>query len=150
VLVAVLGFLVSWIVYLKLGQIQRFVRTIRPENFTHWQLYKLLQYNVHFLQLLQDINQIYSKALFIFIILNGPLNALILMALLMRPLSVGFRIFYLLILITQFMYNFGVHLLAAILTPKFHAPAKRMATLSIVSKRCAGLRVKLTLARYIE
>lgn len=114
-----------------------------------------LRENVHVLALIIKANDIYGRALFLFLLVNCPLNCALVALLLLgeQPFPVQFFIF--IFVLQQFIAILAIHLLVAKLNDRIHLPVRRIMHLAtnderIVDGSGCSLNFRYRIAAYIE
>lgn len=166
VLTGVLGLVVALISAIKLKQVEEYVKetisaistsstrksSLSPVSISSF-LNRFLTQNDISLRWLSDVNRIYGVAILGYMLINMPLNAILMMMLLMGKLKRSLIMVVVILAATQMLIIFVINLFCAILSRQLHRPAKCILRLSIRESegRLRWLsRVRLKMAFYIE
>lgn len=150
-IVAHFGVIIMLMGALRLTQISRFINSLTPSNLKHrLNLPSFLKRNDFTVRLAPDINRIYGKAIFAFLLVGLPTNSILIMMLANRHLlSISVQLIFLVIVLFQVFFLFIIHLSSALIVLKIHRPVKRLMSISI-GYRGLSLSWKLKLTRYFE
>ncbi|KAI2804968.1 hypothetical protein BLOT_003957 [Blomia tropicalis] len=138
--------------YIKLNQI----RQLLYSNHKYSRMPTIIEYQT-FLTLISETianfrvgNYSLGRALFAFMIVNGPISCMLMAALLNNNFdSMVFFTFNLIYAIQQLPCLFGVHVLIVTLNANLHRPVKRMIHLSIHDRKLVKMsRLKLKIHNY--
>lgn len=168
ILMATLGIVIGQLFILKLGQLRRmlFPRSTKQALFGRFSLYRyssFLRENTACLTFITSVNRLFSRALTAYILVNCPLNAMLMTVLLMTPttrhsqasLSVEIQFFTVVSMLQQWLCTFAVHLQEAALNERLHRPSRRALHLVATlggdrwAEKHGRLAVKLKVAQYI-
>lgn len=149
----ILGVLLAAVTYVKFKQVEQYVCSLKISNFSFIS-FSILSYHMNLsLKLLADMNHIYGIALLILMLVNLPINALILMLLFMGKLNPSLLVLAVIIAFFQTFFISIVNFCCAVLSLRFYHPAKRFLSLSyrLQEKKCfLPLKTKLKMAFFIQ
>lgn len=152
---AILGFLSTWIVYTRLGQVHSLLKRVAPHRFTGHQFTSFLQDNAAYLPVLTDLNRVHGRALFYYILICYPSNASLISIIFGNSKrSILLRLIFVFIAILQMLIIFVCHLSVTRMTDLYHRPVKLLLRVNLLSrdinsKTQGALPVKLKLSHYI-
>ena len=172
-LTAVLGILVGVISAIKLQQLKVFVNgsmgsisaASSTMNSSPTHLLACINtffgvfsaHNVVSLRWLADVNRLYGPSIFGFMLINVPLNAILVMMLLLGRLKLALVPVVFCLVAVQMLIIFAINLAGAVLSRQLHRPAKKILRLSLLSQslgvkwlKWQQFRLQLRMALYIE
>lgn len=149
-----MGTIAAIILYRKCGQLEAYLKF-------HLNIHQLhdkessffLKETVLALVYLDNFNAIYGIVLFAYILINMPINALLLMMLFVNgKLSFTVQLVFVLMCITQILFLLAISYACALLSLKFHRPAKILLGSVAKPKNWSqqSLLTQLKLLRYLE
>lgn len=94
-------------------------------------------------------NRLFAKVLLVFMLVNCPLNGLLVCSLIVGQIAPLKMIFVGPVALEGFVFIFGIHLLTASVNKKIHQPSKQFVRLSLHNKYCK-LKLRLRLHHFIE
>ncbi len=150
IVTASFGYLSAIIGYFRLNQEEYFINSISIQQFNVYHLKVILNLKIQTLKYIEDNGLIYGKALFLYLLLNIPANAVFIMMLIFSPMKLFTYCVFCVVVLLQLAVVFAVHLFTAFLSIKFHSPVKRIMQFQVKSKPMKGLNNQLKLIFYIE
>lgn len=105
----------------KLKQIERIARN---EKFSSLKFYSIRQIDKQLLQLIKNTDQTYGMMMSIFLLINYPTNAYLIMIFFIKKISIMNKIIFITIIIYQFSFIFLFHLIATRYAYHIHRPVK--------------------------
>lgn len=149
-IVAHFGVIIMLMGALRLRQVSRFINSLTPSNLKYrLNLPSFLKINDFTVRLAPDINRIYGKAIFAFLLVGLPTNSILMMMLANRHLSLSVQLIFLVVVFFEIFFLFIIHLSSALIVLKLHQPVKRLMSISL-GYRGLSLSWKLKLTRYFE
>lgn len=158
ILMATLGVVIAQLIILKLSQLRRMLLTPR-QFFRHfrWVHYAaFLRRNNACLLFIASVNCLFSRALSAYLLVNCPLNCVLMAVLLFlpRPPSTEVKFFTIVFMIQQWVCTVAIHLQEAALNERLHRPSRRMLYLVaedrlLLLNRENNLQLKVKIANYI-
>lgn len=151
-LVGIMGILLQTMAYIKVNQLNEYVYQLKSTTFTYRQFHFYNKEIAFALVFLADVNRIYGTAIQLFLLINCPLNSLLMVALFMDVFANHLLVLVYIILAIQMTFIFVIHFFCITVCTKFHTPAKAFIYLFVHSKlvKFYCVRERLKLANYIE
>lgn len=153
-LAVLFALLSTFVAFIKFTQTNDFIRDhLRLGRLTESHFNCFLRENHRSLLFLTDATRIYGNLLFGFFLLNTPLNATILMMLLLGSTSQmtgSIRLFLGFVFIAQIFIMALFSIYPTILSLKLHAPSRRLLALPAKHRNQWSLKGRLKLSFYLE
>lgn len=149
----IFGILIAICLFTRLQQIDDYIRIcLQTSWMTVRSFTRFLNENQRSLAILRDINAIYGNFLFVFFLINTPLNATILMTFTLGSISLTTetRLFFIIILVGQSIFLVAVALYPIVLSLKLHEPARKLLALPAKSMNRWPLLCRLKFTNYLE
>ena len=153
ILLATFGLITTLIIILYLKQIQRllFPRKKYSEMPSQLTYKSFLKHIIHIMQLFPIGNYTFGKAFFVYMVINCPINCVLIIILLNNQIDSIITIFFILMFVLhQLNCIFGFHIFVANANSKIHSPIKRMIYLYFHDRKFSSFtRLKLKVHNYI-
>lgn len=153
VLMGILGIIMQISAYITLVQLNQYVCWLNVTNF-RWQHFAFFHSQINIsLVFLADVSRFYGTAIFVFLLLNCPLNGLLAVTLLTSGISSWRSDMLALaysVLALQWFFIFVIHFFCIKVCGKLHSPAKPLMRLFVCSKGVQKVKNRLKMAHYFE
>lgn len=155
IIMAVLSTTITIILFMQLGQLNQFLSTRSIRLRARSSIQRMRIFRSKFLIVLRDLfhcNQVFGRALLVYILINCPINAYVSMTLLTgKHITFWQMVLLFPFLLQQFTCIFGMHFVAAKYADRVHQPCKRVIHIYLHNLRCRyPTRFRLKLSHYIE
>lgn len=121
-LVGTFQIVITIALFTKLKQIIRL--SSKRKLLSSWKLFKIKQMNIEILQMTTSTDHTYGVVMFLFLLVNCPTNAYMIMILIEKQMSMLNNIIFIMIISYQLSFIFIFHLITTQYAHQLHRPAK--------------------------